>query len=105
MENSPKQSRSSMGEPSGKLAVILGLLPLAFLAAEILFLHLKAEVSVLVWLVAGFVLSAACCSVVANWVRCRKTLSSAIVRFLVILDGAIAVSLGVMAFGIAYSLW
>src|SRR5688572_3063917 len=105
MRNSPDQSPYSAGEPHGRLAIILGLLPPAFLAAAILFLPLKTEVSVLVWLVAGFALSATCCSVVANLFRRRKTIWTAVVRFLVILDGAIAVYLGIMAFGIAYSLW
>lgn len=96
----PKQNRKSPA-----LAIILGSLPPAFLAAEILFLPLKTEVSVLVWLVAGCVLSAACCSVVANLLLRRKTIRSAIVRFLVILDGAISVHLGATAFAIAYNLW
>ena len=105
MKNSDNQSPSSPGKSDGNLGVVLGLIPPAFLIAEILFLPLKTEVSVLGWLVAGCVVSAACCSAVANLLRRRKTIWPAAVCFLTILDGGIAIYIGVMAFAIAYSLW
>lgn len=105
MKNSDNQSPSSPGKSDGKLGVVLGLIPPAFLTAEILFLPLKAEVWVLGWLVAGGVVSAACCSVVANLLRRRKTIWPATVLFLTILDGGIAIYLGVLVFATAYNLW